>query len=89
MRKFFLMFVVVYCYLSGYFLLTNSVGLVADIKPRMSHSFFYYSYVRQCQFFSTNDIATTKHREFYYYLFFPIDRLTNSYYEGVQNDEEQ
>ncbi len=85
MRKSF--FIIVYSYLAVYLLLTNPMGMVSDIKPRMCHSFFYYSYVKQDDYFPSNDIGTIKYREFYYYLFFPIDWLTNSYYGEDQNDE--
>lgn len=87
MRKLlFFLFTIVYCYVAVYFLLMTCSGAVSDIKPKMSHAFFYYSYTTQDEYFPSNDIATTKHREFYYYLFQPIDGLVNPYCGEVRND---
>ncbi len=88
MRKaLFFLFGVVYCYAAVYFLLNSPYGEVSDWKPRMSRSFFFYSYTSQDVFFPSNEVASTKHREFYYYLFQPIDWLVTPCREEVQTDE--
>lgn len=88
MRKlFFSFFTMLYCYVVVYYLLMNPyAGPAGDIKPMMCQSFFYYCYTTRSQYFPSNHIGLIKYREFYYYLFQPIDSLANPFYGEIRND---